>query len=122
MAFIKNVVLTILIVLLTVNVYAEGLSTLMQLSKSQDAMERELENETNVFKAVKRAIENGSIAKGQSQRFIRERLKEPVVILPKDDGTEKWVYKPGYATFFDGIKIYLFFDSDKKLTGIKMLK
>lgn len=122
MSFIKNAFLILLITFFAVNVYADGISTLMEVSKSQDAIEKDLEKETKAFKAVKRAIEEGSIIKGESQRSIRERFKEPVVILPGKDGTEKWIYKPGYASFFDAIKIYLFFDSDKKLTGIKMLK
>ena len=104
------------------NVYAKGLSTLIEVGKSQAAMEKELKKETKTFQAIKNAVESGGIKKGQSQKFIEKKYGEPVIILKEKGGVEKWLYKPGNVSHFGGIKIYLFFNTDKKLTGIKMLK
>ena len=103
------------------SVYADGLGTLIQVGKSQDAMERALRQETKVYEAVKKGVETGTIDKGETQDAIRKNYGDPVVVLSEKNNTEKWVYKPGYTSHFDGIKIYLFFDEDKKLIGIKML-
>jgi len=108
-----------ILLIISINAYAEGLSTLAKVGKSQDAMARALNEETKQFKDLKDAIERGAIKKGESQEEIKARYGEPVIAIAGKDNTEKWVYKPGYATWFDGIKIYLFFDSDKKLHEIK---
>ena len=115
-----NLNFIILILLnITVSVYAEGLSTLIEVGKSQNAMQKTLDKETKSFEALKKAIQKGAIKKGESQDVIKKRYGEPVIILPDKQYAKKWVYKPGYATWFDGVRIYLFFDDDKKLKKIK---
>jgi len=111
------VILTLLSI--TTSIYAEGLSTLANVGKSQDAMQRALNKETKSFEKIKKAIEKGTIKKGDRKDTIRKHYGEPVVILPDKQYAEKWVYKPGYASWFNGIKIYLFFDSNNELEGIK---
>lgn len=83
-------------------------------------MQKAERRETKAFLAVKKALEDGNLKKGQSGEAIREQYGEPVVILRDKDGTEKWIYKPAYSTHFSGIKIYLFFNKNT-LTGIKVL-
>lgn len=101
--------------------HAEGLSTLSQVAKNQDSMLGETQKETKAFNAVKKGLENGTLTKGQTQDIIRSRFGEPVVTLTNSDGNEKWIYKPAHASYFNGIKIYLFFNTEKTLAGIKML-
>lgn len=101
--------------------HAEGLSTLIEMGKSQKEMEKTANKETKRFQAVKKAVNNAKIKKGQSQDSIRKKFGEPVIIIAGKNSQEKWVYKPGYATFFDKNKIYLSFDADKKLSGIKVI-
>lgn len=102
--------------------YAAGLHTLAELGKSQKGMQEALNNETEAFAAVKKALETGDLKKGESGQLIREQYGEPVVILPgRETDSEKWIYKPGYASYFGGIKICLFFNARGRLSGIKML-
>jgi len=100
---------------------AEGLNTLISVGKSQAKMASALEDETEIYEKVKRGIKRGDIQKGDDQNSIRRSYGEPVVIMPREGGGERWVYKPGYASHFDGIKIYLFFDENKKLDEIQVL-
>ncbi|NQU95789.1 MAG: hypothetical protein HQ549_06175 [Candidatus Omnitrophica bacterium] len=100
---------------------AGPLFELMAVGESQKEMEKELDKETKAYKAIKRAIENGHIKKGESADKIRKRYGAPVITLSDRQYAEKWVYKPGYASYFDGIKIYLFFDDDKALKGVRVM-
>ncbi|MBL7157869.1 MAG: hypothetical protein ISS92_06925 [Candidatus Omnitrophica bacterium] len=100
---------------------AGPLFELMAVGESQKAMEKELAKETKAYKTIKKAIEKGLIKKGESADEIRRRYGAPVITLSDEQYAEKWVYKPGYASYFDGIKIYLFFDSDKTLKGIRVM-
>lgn len=107
--------------LIASNCYGEGLSTLAAYGKVQEKMQKVLDSETKAFNAVKKGIENGSIKKGQAQDYIEKRYGKPVIAIPDKEYPEKWVYKPGYATWFDGIKIYLYFDQYQTLMGVKII-
>lgn len=96
-----------------------GLGALIEVGKNQAAMQKALDKETKAYEAVKKGMEKGKIKKGDSGDLIRKRYGEPVIALSDKIYAEKWLYKPGWASHFDGIKIYLFFDSDKKLCAIK---
>jgi len=107
----------ILTVLISVSICsAEGLSSLMEIAKSQKDIQKKYDEETKAFNRIRKAIEAGAIQKGQSKIEISNRYGEPIVIIP-EAGTrrEKWVYKPVESTYFKGIKAYLFFDKDNKL-------
>lgn len=118
---IKKIIIAFLFLSFTANCYAGGLSALIKLGKSQKEMQKTLNEETKTFKVVKNGIVAEKIKKGQSQDLIREQYGEPVVIISEKNDTEKWVYKPGYASHFDNIKIYLHFDGAKRLKEIKIL-
>jgi hypothetical protein len=93
-------------------VYAEGLGTLIEVAKSQKEMQRSYDEETKVFERVQSAVERGEIKKGDSKDDILRKYGEPVVILQdKEKGGEKWVYKPASSTFFEGVRVKIFFDS-----------
>jgi len=119
--FLKKVPVVVLFLLFTPQVFAEGLSTLSAVGKTQQEMQKAVNKETKSFRSVKKALETGDLKKGEDQKEIHRLYGDPVITLPHDKGMEKWVYKPGNASFFNGTKIYLFFDKDKKLAGIKML-
>ncbi|MCX5686553.1 MAG: hypothetical protein NTW09_03735 [Candidatus Omnitrophica bacterium] len=93
--------------------FAEGLSTLISVARSQGEIQKEYSEETRNFERAKENIDDGTIKKGQSKDEVRRRSGEPVIIL-QDSFTdrEKWVYKPARSDFFKGIKIYLFFDKN----------
>lgn len=104
------------------HVYAEGgLSTLSKIAKSQEDMAETVNKETTAFRAVKNALETGKLKKGQSQGLISAQYGDPVITLTEEGNIEKWIYKPANSSYFSGIKIYLFFDHNKLLMGIKML-
>ena len=116
----KRILIIAFIVLFSASCYAEGIGTLMAVGKSQDEAEAELKRETKAYKAVKNAIEKGKIKKGDTQKNIQARYGDPVIIVSDKDYAEKWVYKPGNATFFDSAKIYLIFNSEGNLAGIRI--
>jgi len=101
--------------------YAEGLDSLVEVARSQGKIQEEYSKETRVFESVKKAIDKGVIKKGQPKDEIAKKYGQPVVVVPEYGiDREKWVYKPSSSTFFDGIKIYLFFDKDNKLDEISV--
>jgi len=117
---IKRNVILLVVLLFAVNGYGDGLGSLSKVGKSQDAMVRVLNKETKTYRAVKKAVETGKIKEGHLQDSILDKYGEPVVVLKEYDNIEKWVYKPGHATYFDSTKIYLFFGADKKLKKIEV--
>ncbi|MCK4518813.1 MAG: hypothetical protein KAU12_01715 [Candidatus Omnitrophica bacterium] len=100
---------------------SQGLMRLIKVGKSQEGFQKELAKETESFEAVKEAIGRGEIKKSQSRDFIRELCGGPVVVIYEENDEEKWVYKPGYATFFDNNKVYLFFDKEGLLKNYEIL-
>lgn len=100
-----------------------ALKTLIEAGKSQTQMQEIYKTETKRFETVKKGIKSGAISKGLSKEKIVQRYGEPVVIVSDSQtGREKWVYKPASSSFFEGAKIYLFFDNDGALDEIKMLR
>lgn len=103
--------------------YAEGLDTLIELARSKANASKIAGEETDHFENIRKALESGSLEQGESKDTIKRRYGEPVVDFPKEkDKKETWVYKPGDASFFDGPKIYLFFDDAGKLDGTKTIE
>ena len=105
----------------TSRAFPDALGALIKVGKSQDAMGKALAKETKQYKAVKKAVEQGAIKVGDSASSIKKRFGEPVLISNQKDNGQKWVYKPGHATHFDNVKIYLFFDSSQCLSEIRAL-
>lgn len=111
--------ISFLMILCASQCYAEGLDTLIEVAGSQADIQREYARETKAFEGVKRAVDNGSIKKGQAKEDVRARYGEPVVIVDDTEtGREKWVYKSANSTFFEGIRVYLFFDKDGSLDEV----
>jgi hypothetical protein len=102
--------------------HADGIGSLAEVGKSMDAAKKELDQETVRFNAVKNAVESGTLKKGISKQAILGQYGEPVV-MNKDFATnrERWVYKPASSSFFEGERIYLFFDTGGTLNEIKLL-
>ncbi|MFH1189622.1 MAG: hypothetical protein V1682_02895 [Candidatus Omnitrophota bacterium] len=99
---------------------AEGLGSLKEVGKSMTEIGKAMDEETETFNAVKAAIDSGDIRKGLSKAEIKSKYGEPV-IANEDYATrrEKWAYKPSDSTFFEGIRIYIFFDDKGKLDEIR---
>ena len=90
---------------------AEGLDSLVEVGKSMADISAGFNEETKAFNRVKAAVDSGAIKKGLLKASIRTQYGEPVII--NDDSAtkrEKWAYKPAASSFFEGIRIYLFFD------------
>ena len=116
----KRILIIAITVLFSTSCYAEGLATLIAVGESQAAAEIEYRRETKSYNAVKKAIEKGRIKKGDTQKKIQALYGKPVIVVPGREYAEQWVYKPGHATFFNSAKIYLIFDSEGSLAGIRI--
>ena len=103
--------------------YAVGLGELMSISRAQADAQRTYADETKAFERVKAAIDDGEIKKGQTKKEIKNRYGEPVVnTVESETGREKWIYKPAKSSFFEGVRIYLYFDKENKLDEIKIVE
>jgi hypothetical protein len=99
--------------------HAEGLDTLIEVSRSQAQIQKDYDRQTKAFESVKRAIEKGKLKSGESKGSIRSSYGEPVIVLEKGDASpEMWVYKSAASSYFGGEKIYLTFDKKGKLSII----
>lgn len=111
------------IFLLSSTAHAVGLGQLMEISRAQKDAQRAYVNETKAFERVKAAIDKGAIKKGDPKKSIGDRYGEPVVsIIDANTKREKWIYKPAKSSFFEGIKVYLYFDKADKLDEIKIVE
>jgi len=100
--------------------YAEGLSTLIEVGKAQADIAKEADEETNNFSNVKKGVEGGRLKSGQSKVDIRKQYGDPVIEFTKEqNGRETWIYKSAASSFFKGAKIYLYFDDNGILAEIK---
>lgn len=116
------VILFSLLIFPAVSCYADGLGTLIQAGKSMDDAQRQFAQETAAFEKVKAALEGCAIKKGLPQGDIIKQYGHPqVAIQDAKSKREKWVYKPGSSTYFEGIKIYLFFDSEGLLDEMQVI-
>jgi len=115
--------LVIALCLSAVEARAEGLNTLIEISKDQADIQKEYSEETRNYENLKRGVDGGSVAKGQNKKAIGDKFGAPVVIVG-EYGTdrEKWIYKPASSTFFAGPKISLFFTKDGSLEEIAIEK
>ena len=118
----KRVIICIAIAacVLPMRLYAEGLDTLIEVGKDQADIQKAYEAETKAYTAAKRAIETGTIKKGQTKDDIQRRCGQPVIDV--DDfmkSKEKWVYKPASSDLNKGPRVYLFFDKGGLLTDIE---
>ena len=100
---------------------SKQISTLLDVAKSQSQAQRELNTETIHFNSLKKAIEEGRIKTGMSERHIQRIIGKAMLVQNENDG-QRWVYKPAEATFFDNNKIYLYFDKNKLLTKYKVFE
>ncbi len=98
---------------------SKGLGTLIEAGESQSAMFKDSKKETSHYNNVKNAIREKEIEIGQKQKFIKRYFGEPVIIMTDEKDWEKWAYKPAGASWFDNIKICLFFDENGILKEIK---
>lgn len=119
----RNIVL-ISCVMLLASVFdcrAEGLDTLIELGKSQAQIQKQYAEETRNFERVKKAIESGVVAKGQSAADIKAKYGEPVVAVRNLDGKrEDWVYKPQESSFFKGVRATLIFTQGGILDEVRV--
>lgn len=117
----KNLII-IFILLFTAGAFAEGLDTLIDVGKHMKDVEQGYKEETKNFENIKSALDNGSLKTGEPKYSVRKKYGDPVIDLPKDaNGPEKWVYKPASSSYFEGIKIYLYFDDVGNLKETKII-
>ena len=102
---------------------ADGIGSLIEVGKGMDAAKKDLAEETARFNSVKSAVETGALQKGISRQAVLSQYGEPVV-MNEDFATnrERWVYKPASSSFFEGERIYLFFDASGALNEIKIMR
>jgi hypothetical protein len=116
-----GIFLCIVLLSSTLDCYAEGLGTLIDLGRSQAEMQKQYACETKAFKVVKKAIETYTIKKGMNKDSILAKYGEPIVIVSDADGKhEDWIYKPAESSFFKGIRATLFFTAEGVLDDAKL--
>ena len=116
----KKIISVTVIMFLASRCYAGGLDNLIDVAKAQGEMQKVYAQETKTYDIVEAAIGTDAIEKGQTKDDIQNRYGEPVVSLQDEDsGREKWIYKPASSSYFEGPKIYLYFDKDGNLDEIK---
>ncbi len=105
------------------NSASADLDTLIEVGHGQVEIAKHYRTETKNYEAIKRAIDNGRLNKGEAKAKIEKEYGEPVVTF-WDSGKkkEKWIYKPARASFFTGEQICLFFDNNGILDEIKTRK
>lgn len=113
----------ILMIMLSAQSRAEGINSLVEVGKSMADINAAQQEETRSFDRVNAAVKSGAIRKGIAKESIRAQYGEPV-ISNEDAATkrEKWVYIPATSSFFEGEKIYLFFDNTGKVDEIRLTK
>jgi hypothetical protein len=93
-----------------------GVKTLMSLGASDKLKEKASAQETKNFQRLKAGIENQTIAKDITEKQALKMFGKPVIVISQDAGA-KWAYKPAQSDWFEGEKIYLFFNSQGRLTS-----
>jgi hypothetical protein len=102
---------------------AEGLNTLIEISKDQADIQKEYSEETRNYENVKRCVDSGSLVKGQDKKTIGDKFGLPVVVVGEyGTNREKWIYKPASSSFFSGPRISLFFTKTGLLDEISIGK
>ena len=118
---IKVSIILATIFLFTSKVYGTGIGELLHVSGEQKLFQKELNKETKSYNAIKDAIEKGKIKKGDSQESIEKRFGTPIIKMEDTKYAEKWAYKPGDSSWSDGVKIYLYFNEENALQGLKIM-
>lgn len=93
----------------------DAIPALIELSKSRKEMVDIYKAETQAYKKVKAAYDDGTFEKGMPREEAARKFGPPVVIDEGDGGVSKWVYKPSSESFFSKEKMYLYFDAEGKL-------
>jgi hypothetical protein len=86
------------------------------LSDSMGRMDAQGKEEGINYQKADVFLNSKDIRQGISGEGLIKICGEPVA---KADNGSRWVYKPPTSTFFEGEKIYFYFDADQKLTEWK---
>ncbi|MFH1395168.1 MAG: hypothetical protein ABIH09_03330 [Candidatus Omnitrophota bacterium] len=96
----------------------DGVKALMAFARTRGNMVKELNDETENYENIDKAITEGVLEKGKSALSIEKKYGKPVIALTEDKGKQKeWIYKKSKDSYFTGPKIYLFFDEQEKLVS-----
>ena len=92
-----------------------GLKNLLNFARSRKSMVKELNQETENYENIKKAIKKGRLEKGMNASLVQKKYGKGVITLPEGKNAEVWVYKKGEQSHFTLEKIYLNFDAEGKL-------
>ena len=91
-------------------VFAAGqLRRLKGIADSMGSMDKVSDIETRNYNKCKEFIIGNKIVAGLLKEDVKKYCGDPVSRV--DDG-KRWVYKPSDTSFFEGEKIYFFFDEE----------
>ena len=106
--------------LLSPPLLAQGeIRKLKGIDDSFNYMQQEYDREDKSYKKAKEFISSPDIKKGLSSDTIVQDLGKPVA---EADNGLRWVYKPSSSTFFEGEKIYLFFNGNGELINWEQIQ
>jgi hypothetical protein len=95
--------------------YASGqLRRLTGISSSMDRMKKQGAKEEANYQKADAFLGSPDIKQGISADDLLAVCGAPVA---RAGNNTRWVYKPPTSTFFEGEKIYFYFDNSQKLTG-----
>lgn len=115
----KSLAIVLIMIFAATAVCAEGLDTLIEVGRGQAEIAKDYAAETKAYESVRRAVERGSIKKGQAKGAIMDTYGEPVIMYTRwQDKREQWVYKPASATFDKGPRVDLYFTPDGTLDEV----
>ena len=99
----KKELIVVFAALIFISGCSSQLDTLIEIDESQQKMEEERKQETSSYERIKKAVSKGVLTEGLEAATIQKKYGPPVVVLVKEEGTTKWVYKPAKDDFFKPI-------------------
>ncbi|NQT90934.1 MAG: hypothetical protein HQ558_06745 [Candidatus Omnitrophica bacterium] len=91
---------------------AGEIKRLLTIKESMDLQQKESDQEADNYSKADAFFNGPDIVSGLSAEAVVAQCGQPVA--KADDGL-RWVYKPPSSTFFEGEKIYFYFDKDNTL-------
>ena len=89
----------------------DGLGALINYANSAGQMEKDSKKENANYEKASKAVNANELKKGMTTEEVIREIGDPVIKVPSpSSGKMKWVYKKGNASYFEGQKVYLFFN------------
>lgn len=99
----------------------KSMQLLLEVDKEDKSIKRDICVGAKRFDLLLKDIEAGRLKIGMDKKAVLTRYGEPVLEFPEDNQAEKLLYRHPLK-YFDSPKVYLFFDSNRKLARWETLR